>query len=216
MISYNETISVIRRAIRYEISKNLSVVKTSDGRLDSAVNENMYLRNISHFIQSEYTNIDIVVPNVRFWYDIKINNIPFNLKLSSGGTDNAFSKSSIIYTLLGTEYSKKVNYNDWINIIKNGSIKKTRNRLTEYHYITIFKNSGDFLVKSLIDIHTYKSNPSNILQINWKNELKNEEYETINYSEKIKEMLKTVQNSILIHFNNSNTFLNEDFSFIDL
>jgi hypothetical protein len=52
--------------------------------------------------------------------------------------------------------------------------------MTEYHYLVINKNTNEMLLKSIFDIHTYKSNPCNDLQINWDNEFKNIEYKIDN------------------------------------
>jgi uncharacterized alkaline shock family protein YloU len=60
------------------------------------------------------------------------------------------------------------------------------------------KNTGKVLLKSILDIHTFKTNPCNDLQINWSNEFNNIEFVTpdLNFKEKIQELLKAIQTSV--------------------
>ena len=53
-------------------------------------------------------------------------------------------------------------------------------------------------MKSIFDIHTYVSNASNDLQINWKNEFLYSKYYTndIDYMKKVKELLISIQTSV--------------------
>jgi hypothetical protein len=70
--------------------------------------------------------------------------------------------------------------------------------MTEYHYLVVNKNTGKILLKSILDIHTFKTNPCNFLQINWSNEFNNIEFVTpdLNFKEKIQELLKAIQTSV--------------------
>ena len=142
-----------------------------------------------------------------------INSIPINLKLSSGGTDNAFNKIAIIYTITGADCSKRnMNYDEWFNIIKDSKKKDTRNKQTEYHYLVVHKDTGQVLLKSILDIHTYKTNPCNILQINWNNEFKNiDSYiPDSRFKNKIQTLLKTVQASLKQYTNSMKEFCEVD------
>jgi len=60
------------------------------------------------------------------------------------------------------------------------------------------KSNGNVLFKSLLDIHSYKTNPCNILQINWRHEFDNIDYKTNDdeYKNQIKKLLGCVQTSI--------------------
>ena len=60
------------------------------------------------------------------------------------------------------------------------------------------KITGDVLLKSIFDIHTYISNPSNDLQINWKTEFTHSEYHTeeADYLEKVQSLLLCIQTSV--------------------
>ncbi len=204
-IKYNKTIKLIK-----EQCNNINMVfsKLGDGRLTSAIKEKEYLDKLSNILKFCDSNINIERPPLRHWYDIKINGIPINLKITTGGTDNAFSKTAISYCITGKECKKNLNFNEWYDTFNNGNIKRIRDKTTEYHYLVIMKNTGDILLKSLLDIHSYKSNPSNILQINWNNEFLNSKYITddCNYRRKILVLLETIQKSVKQSIETSNIF----------
>jgi hypothetical protein len=88
--------------------------------------------------------------------------------------------------------------NKWFEQIQTIPHKTERDRHTEYHYLVVDKDTGTVLLKSILDIHTYKSNPANIFQINWKKEFKNIDYVTpeSKYRSALLEMFGTVQKSI--------------------
>lgn len=178
---------------------NLSYASDNDGRLISAIKEKEYLDLLEKKLLEKDSTFVIVRPKDRFWYDIRINNIPINLKITTGGTDNAFNKVAIIYTISGTEIeTKNMNYNKWFKLLMDSKHKKIRDPKTEYHYLVINKNDNKFLLKSIIDIHSFKTNPSNDLQINWTNEFKNIDHKTTDtdFLKKIKEIIKSVQSSV--------------------
>lgn len=193
--TYEETI----QAIRTECSHiNLRFSTEGDGRMDSAVKETMYLSELEKGLTPR--GFTFVLPKERFWYDVAINGIPINLKLTGGGTDNAFNKVSVIYTLSAHESEQKnMNFNQWYKLLKELSRKAVRDRSTEYHYLVVDKSNKDrILLKSMLDIHEYKPNPSNDLQINWNVEFDHQEEVTPegNYLEKYKTLIKTVQTSV--------------------
>ena len=193
---YAETIN----AIKSECAKiNLTYSKEGDGRLISAVKETEYLHALKVALQYNNPTFTVVLPKERHWYDVLINDIPINLKLTTGGTDNAFNKTAIVFTIQGIILGKRnMNFNQWYKIIKDGPSKTVRDHKTEYHYLVVNKDSGKVLLKSILDIHTYKSNPCNDLQINWANEFNHIDYLTPDdkFAEKSKELLTTIQNSV--------------------
>jgi hypothetical protein len=71
------------------------------------------------------------------------------------------------------------------------------------------KNTKNILFKSIFDIHTYKSNPCNVLQINWKNEFLNEKYSIDDkiYHKKIFELLSTIQKSLKKEYESKKLFI---------
>lgn len=180
-----------------------------DGRITSALKEREYLERLK--VGLEISNSDIVVdiPGVRCWYDVKINDIPINLKITTGSTDNAFNKTAIYYTITGRDdIGTNLNFNGWWARLKEAEKKEMRDPESEYHYLVVDKNSGAVLLKSILDIHTYKSNPSNILQINWRNEFVNEDYQTppLEFKNKQKELVSVIQSSVSQNIINSLKF----------
>lgn len=150
-------------------------------------------------------------PVERWWWDFRANGIPINLKLTTGGTDNAFNKVAIIYSISGKEVEKRnMNYNQFFKILKECPKKGERDRMTEYHYLVVNKNDEKVLLKSILDIHTFKSNPCNNLQINWYNEFKHIDFviPDANFKEKIQQLIKTIQSSIKQAIASMNDFAN--------
>ncbi len=210
-MSYVEIIS----AIQDECSKiNLTYSTEGDGRLTSAVKETEYLSLLEKGLADKYPAMKFEKqPVERWWWDFRVNGIPFNLKLTTGGTDNAFNKVAIIYTISGTEVTKRnMNFNQFFKTLKEYPKKSTRDPMTEYHYLVVNKNDGTLLLKSILDIHTFKSNPCNDLQINWANEFKNIEFRIADtdFKEKIQELLKTVQASVIQAISGMNDFATAD------
>jgi hypothetical protein len=197
-MNYNNTIQAIQNECTYI---NISYSDSDgDGRITSAVKEKEYLDALDRGLRAKYPEIQIERPKDRWWYDVLINRIPINLKLTTGGTDNAFNKVAIIYTMSGQETTKKnMNYNAWYAALKMSHRKLIRCKETEYHYLAVEKSTGQVLLKSILDIHNYKTNPCNILQINWASEFKNRNFAILdtNFHEKERELLKAIQRSIV-------------------
>lgn len=184
-----------------------------DGRITSSIKEHEYLSLLEKRLKETHPQLEFETqPRERFWWDFRVNKIPFNLKLTTGGTDNAFNKVAIIYSVSGIEIkNKNMNYNKFFKILKEYPKKDTRDRMTEYHYLVINKINGKVLLKSIFDIHSYKSNPSNDLQIDWSNEFNNIDFviPDANVKEKIQQLIKTIQISVrkaiegMIEFSNA-------------
>jgi len=193
---------------------NICFSKTGDGRIISAVKENEYLDSLCKKLLQKYPYYNIEIPKERFWYDIRINTIPINLKLTTGKTDNAFNKRAITSTISCLEpcINQNTNFNKFYQDMKKNSSKNERQYIKEYHYLVINKNTGQALLKSILDIHTYKKNSSNILQINWDNEFKNLDYLTPpdKTRQKIIELLKVIQTSLKEAYERSKLFIDAD------
>jgi hypothetical protein len=195
-MTYVETITDIKKVCK---KINISYSLTGDGRIVSAVKEKEYIDALIKGLKEENQYIVCEVPKDRHWYDIRINGIPINLKITKGGTDNAFNKVAFLYTLTGVEVKKKnMNMNKWFEHVRTTPHKTERDRQTEYHYLVVDKDTGRVLLKSILDIRAYNSNPANIFQINWKKEFKNIDYVTPEdkYRSALLEMFGTVQKSI--------------------
>lgn len=187
------------------VAKIIGVERTGrDGRIDSAMKEIPFLNEMKRLLLEKHPDWEIDIPPLRASYDIIINSIRINLKLTDcKSSDNSVSKPAIYHSITGlTTYPNSSNWNkflDKLNDAKNtNNIKKQRHKPSEYHYLVKNKLSGDVLFKPIFDIHTYVSNASNDLQINWKNEFASSEYHTKDedYGNKVKSLVKCIQKSV--------------------
>lgn len=197
---YNNTINEV-----INICKSIDVAKVqSDGRIDSAIKEGPFLQQLEKQLLAKYPDWDVVISPPRAFCDVKINSIPINLKLTDCKTaDNSVNKSAIYFSITGkTDYPYSSNWNDFWRLLKEAKaqncIKTERHKPTEYHYLVKNKITGDVLLKPIFDIKTYISNPSNDLQIHWKNEFASISYETedVDYHNKVQELLCCLQKSV--------------------
>ena len=179
-MSYADTISELQ-----SIAKSIDVKRADcDGRIDSAMKETPFLNELKRMLLERHPVWEVVISPPRAACDIMVNSIRINLKLTDcKSSDNSVNKPSIYYSITGlTTYPYSSNWNTFLDRLidakTNGQIKRERYRPTEYHYLVKNKLTGDVLLKPIFDIHTYVSNPSNDLQINWKNEFLNSEYQT--------------------------------------
>jgi hypothetical protein len=183
-----------------------------DGRLYSALQEQIYLEELRLKIKERYPYFKMDIMKNRSWYDFSVNDLKINLKITDGNTDNIFNKNSIIYTLTGKVYGKNMNWKKFTKLIDNNDFKDKRNPITEYHYLVVFKNNEDILLKSLLDLKKYKKNPSNILQVNWNYEYKNKAYKSKYYKIKTRELLRVIQTSVHDRCDDMMSFLELDFT----
>lgn len=203
-----DTLEAIRQAASTVI---ISYSHDEDGRITSAVKEKEFLTKLRDALGPQF-KFEINPPRA-FW-DFSVNGIRIDLKLTKMKTsDNSFNKKSFMFTWSGVEPPKKDgNMNDVLNFIKAQPRAEKRDPLTEYHYLVVDKETGGVLLKSLVDIHTYKINcaPGNIMQINWNNELNNKDYIAPDRGAKMLELMKLIQESCRKMCDNMNEFVNYD------
>ena len=197
---YNITISEIE-----SVAKSIGVKKSDcDGRIDSAMKEKPFLNEMKRILLEMNPDWEVVISPPRASCDIIVNNIRINLKLTDcKSSDNSVNKPSIYYSITGlTTYPYSSNWNDFLDRLTDAKtksqIKKQRYKPTEYHYLVKNKLTGNVLLKPIFDIHTYVSNASNDLQINWKNEFTYSEYHTeeVDYLKKVQSLLLCIQKSV--------------------
>jgi len=197
---YDETYTEVLR-----IAQSIPVVRTAgDGRIDSAMKEGPFLEELKRQLLAAHPTWDVQISPPRAACDVLINSIRVNLKLTDCKTsDNAANKPSIFYSITGlTTYPYSSCWNDFLAKLLEakgrGEIKRTRDRTTEYHYLVKNKLTGAVLFKPIFDIHTYVSNPSNDLQINWRHEFENAAYATSEdkYIEKVGTLIAAIQKSV--------------------
>ena len=174
-----------------------------DGRLASALKEIPFLEELKRRLLEAHPTWVIQISPPRAACDIMIQGLRINLKLTTGGTDNAMNKPSVFYSLTGrTDYPYSSTANDFLLEVQKakeaGQIKTVRNRSTEYHYLVKNKTTGAVLFKPIFDIHRYISNPSNDLQINWKSEFEHvaEVTAEADYLKKVRSLVEAYQTSV--------------------
>jgi hypothetical protein len=222
-MDYEYTIQEIKRAATLV---GIAKSENADGRIESAMKETPFLNEMKQILITDHPDWDVVISPPRASCDIMVNSIRINLKLTDcKSSDNSMNKPSIFYSITGlTTYPYSSNWNDFIERIREAKIKKQRDKRTEYHYLVKNKLTGDVLLKPIFDIHTYVSNPSNDLQINWKNEFLHADYGIADadadsdsdsheqYMKKVEELLLCIQKSVREMIERSRLFAEADIS----
>ena len=167
----------------------------ADGRLSSAVGEKNILLQIKKY--AEQHEIPIEISRHREWYDFKFGDIYFNLKMTSGGTDNIFNKIAVIYSVTGKiPENKNLNFDKFLEYVKTEKWKTSRDLMTEYHYLVYHKVLHEWTIVRLMDMLEYKPNVCNILQASWNKEFTNAEIDESEWNKKITRLLCAIQYSV--------------------
>jgi hypothetical protein len=198
-----QTLEAIRHAAR---SISTEFPRGGDGRLVSAIHEGPYLERLKQALGPQF-HFEIAPP--RHWYDFKVDGIPINLKITEGGTDNAFNKAALLFTYSGQVPLRTAgNMNQLLSRLKDLQALTIRDPSTEYHYLVIHKRTGNFILKSILDIHTYIPNcaADNKMQINWDNEFSNQNYAAPDRREKLKTLLRVIQEACRKQIDNMRQF----------
>ncbi len=219
--SYNDCITTI-----LEVAKTISVDRSSaDGRIDSAIKEGPFLEALKEKLLELEPDWTILISPPRASCDIMIKQIRINLKLTDcRSADNSVNKPAIYYSITGqTDYPYSSTWNDFLERLEAAKaankIKMERDKTTEYHYLVKNKITGDVILKPIFDINTYISNPSNDLQINWKNEfaagalasaLASPEPEPQDYLKKVESLLLCLQKSVRLMIERTQKFAEAD------
>jgi tryptophanyl-tRNA synthetase len=213
---YDETVAEIVR-----VARDIAVDRTSgDGRIDSAMKEIPFLTELQTRLLAAHSTWEIAISPPRASCDVLINGLRINLKLTDCKTsDNSVNKPALFYSITGlTTYPYSSNWNDFLAKLSEAKaangIKRVRDRASEYHYLVKNKLTGDVLLKPVFDIHTYVSNASNDLQINWKNEFANRDYAAADgdYMKKVQSLLETIQTSVREMIRRTKEFAEADMS----
>lgn len=154
-------------------SANIKSVKKSDeGRVDSKNDEN----NIFNWIQKQPKFKGRVrQAGLRQFGDLVVtddegNDHYVNIKTTTGGSDNAFSKLGFLwaFTDLSIENLPKSISNDkWFELI----CKHKKDIGRDYWFLSFNKsNMNEVSLRGVKQIENWAKNPTNNLQINWKKE----------------------------------------------
>lgn len=202
-----------------DIAKMIDIQKTkTDGRIDSAIKEGPFLKELKKNVLKKHPSWQVIISPPRASYDIMINSIQINVKLTEcKSRDNSMNKQSIYFSITGkTDYPYSSTWNMFLDKMieakSANQIKQIRDKSTEYHYLVKNKITGEILLKPIFDIHTYVSNPTNNLQINWKNEFDHKNYfiEEKEYLDKVQSLLFCIQKSVREMIVRTNEFAQSD------
>jgi len=188
---------------------NFKGKKDSDGRLNSATLEKTVI--------DELIKLDNNIKKAknREWFDFAYHDYYINLKITTGKTDNAMNKKALLYSFTTNKINKipnNMNFNK-LSALSKMNVKTIRDDKT-YYYLVLFKDKRIPIIKSMIDIQNYVSNPCNFLQINWNKEYKYNLYDYDNdkpicYS--MKRIFSIIQNSLRKSYDSFDDFLEEKF-----
>lgn len=129
-----------------------------DGRIESAVKESEIKKYIRKLCGTELIFEDS--EKIRNWYDCKINNTPFNIKITNRKTaDNISSKKGLIYALTGKVLKGEIWQNAVNMITDNYSVNDF-----DYGFIIVDKNTKKLYISSLknLSIKNLVSNGNNL------------------------------------------------------
>ncbi len=159
---------ILHKIINLVKLSNFNLTKKHvDGRINSVFNE----IDIIDLIQSKF---NIIIPDVRSWFDIAVKDdvtntiLYINIKctnINKKNNDNISSKKGLFYSLTG---KSNLNINTWDLFIKNlkNNIKNTS---SDYYFLVIDKeNISNSYVTSMKHLSTLISNGNNLpFQSNW-------------------------------------------------
>lgn len=147
------------------LKNNLGNLKydNRDGRVNSIINEEFVLNKL-------FEKYKIEKPKIRNWYDFKIGEYFFNIKISSfSSADNISSKKSMAYTLTGIEGDE---FSDKWNLFHEKLFDNINiNNSKDYYFLCINSaDTNDIFWTSLKRINTLIPNGNNLpFQCNWNN-----------------------------------------------
>lgn len=152
----------------FKISSN-----STDGRINSAINEDEILNYIEVSFQS-YSGYRIVRPNARDWFDFAIENndefYPINIKVTNTTTsDNLNCKLGIYYALTGLKpaFGNEIN---WLNFFEKLHTSFGKYQDKDYYFLIVNKTDlKDVFCSTLRCIQNLTPNGNNLpFQSRWK------------------------------------------------
>lgn len=162
-------------------NSDLKLYKESkDGRVNSITDEKIiinYLKSSEvgkYVIDDSELNFKNIERKVGDMYLKDPNNnepIVINIKTSNGkSADNVFSKLGLLIAFTDIPLNnlpKSINWEKMTNLL----LENRKEVFRDYYYLYVDKNNTkNCLIRGMKKINQYKTNPSNILQINWENE----------------------------------------------
>jgi len=164
----------VREVLAEVVSRlpNISICEHhEDGRVNSITDEETLIRALVSICKE--VGLSYQKPKERYWYDFMIENIPIQIKSSTGGTDNWSSAGALLYAITSTpteEISKYRTGPSAFAVLKEHSIAgEYSTRLLPI--LCVEKNTGKVRLHYLTELNYLRPNPSNMpFQISWKKE----------------------------------------------
>lgn len=151
------------------LTENKFIANTDfkDGRINSVKDEDTIINMLEKSELNEY----IVKQGIRKVADIvfKINDelIHFNIKTTDGkSADNIFSKLGTLIAFTDIDSNKlksSITWNNFTDELFNNCKETSR----DYYYLVVDKINSRVMIRGLKELNTIKTNPSNILQVEW-------------------------------------------------
>lgn len=157
-----------------------ALLHSMEARIDSLVQEDAVIKRLQAELPARAV---LTIPKARHWYDMAFQphtsgpTYYINIKISSGGCDNAFNKKAIAYSLSSLpvdDIPNTMSFNKLYDLVKEHP-RVRRDPSKEYYFLYIDKRDGRVFARSICDIKHWVSNPNNILQINWAKEKREQE-----------------------------------------
>ena len=164
----------IKKIIENSIFDGKLIELSSDGRINSALNEEVIYNHIVNILGTDY---QLEKMRDRYWYDmsIKYKNefFPINIKISTGNSaDNASSKKGLFYAMTGIIPDNVKGINTWAIFNKELSTHFDFNADSDYYFLVYFKNDNKFLFTSMKRLNKVVVNSNNLpFQIKWKDNI---------------------------------------------
>ena len=162
--------AVLEEVVEYLREQNITLpIDFQEGRLNSALAEDQIIDILRQAEQWKIYSPNQETDNNRAWYDVKINDLFCDIKVSNcNANDNTQAKKAIYYLLTGDENTGNVPNQDKIffkMMRENENMDKDR----DYYYLIVNKmDTEDVFVVNLKGIVSCNSAPNNPpFQVNW-------------------------------------------------
>jgi hypothetical protein len=108
------------------------------------------------------------VPGPGHWFDIRVENIPVQLRVAVVGRDNIFNAPAIYNTLTGKAPTPPLTSLDsLIRGVSDTEWRIKRDLGDEFHYLTFKRSTGEVIFRPLLDLQYVYPHPYNTLQVDW-------------------------------------------------
>lgn len=191
------------------LSKNRFIANTDskDGRINSVKDEDDIVDILLNSELKDYIVIQGIRKVADVIFDIGTEKVYFNIKTTNGkSADNIFSKlgTLIAFTDIDEKDLKNsISWNEFTELLINNSKETDR----DYYYLVVDKNNGRVMIRGLKELNTIKSNPSNILQMEWYKEFDRPKRKN-GFEDSFEYVSKIICESLTKDIDGKNNFLN--------